>query len=97
MGEEIGMGNSAWGNGYHQGWADGLAQGLAEGKKGRAIVAGASIVGSLAVAGAAFAYREFKARSFAKREQELSAEDSNPVAGEGAGAEHEAGEGITSE
>lgn len=90
------MGNSAWGNGYHQGLADGLAQGLAEGKKGRAIVAAASIAGSLVVAGAAFGYREFKARSVAKREQELSAEDAAPVAAKGAGAEHEASEGITS-
>ncbi|NBE80369.1 hypothetical protein [Micromonospora rubida] len=96
VGKGTGMGNSAWGNGYHQGLTDGLAQGLAEGKKGRAIVAGASIVGGLVVAGAAFGYREFKARSFAKRVQELSVEDSDPVAGEGVGDEHEASEGITS-
>ncbi|MFC4016435.1 hypothetical protein ACFOW4_00510 [Micromonospora sp. GCM10011542] len=84
------MGNPSWGHGYHQGFADGA-------KTGGAIGVGATIVVSLVVAGAAFGYRKLEARSLAKREQDLSAEDSNPVAEEGAGDEHKAGEGTTSE
>ncbi|MFI2666683.1 hypothetical protein [Micromonospora carbonacea] len=97
------MGNSAFGKGHHLGkaegialgLAEGIAQGLAEGKKGRAIVGGVSFVGGLAVAGAVLGYREFKARSIAKREQELPAEGSAPATVDGAGDEREAGEGIT--
>lgn len=52
------MGNPAWGHGYHQGFADGA-------KRGGIIGAGSTIAIGLVVAGAAFGYREFKARSFA--------------------------------
>lgn len=83
------MGNPAWGHGYHQGFDDGFM-------KGGVIGAGVTIASTLVVAGAAFGYRKLKARSFAKREQDLSA-DSNPVTEEGAGDEGEAGEGTTSE
>ncbi|GAA4521719.1 hypothetical protein GCM10023191_100290 [Actinoallomurus oryzae] len=84
------MGNPAWGHGYHQGFGDGFT-------KGGVIGAGVTIASGLVVAGAAFGYRKLKARSFAKREQDLSAEESNPVIEERAGDEHEAGEGSTSE
>lgn len=88
------MGNSAWGHGYHQGFDDGFADGAT---KGGVIGAVVTIASGLVVAGAAFGYRKLKARSFAKREQDLSAEDSNPVTEEGTGDEHEAGEGTKSE
>ncbi|MGC4868154.1 hypothetical protein ACLQ3B_22295 [Micromonospora sp. DT53] len=78
------MGNPSWGRGYHQGFADGA-------KQGGAIGVAATVAFSVVVAGAAFGYRELKARSFAKREQDLSATDSDPSAEEG--DEHEAGEG----
>ncbi|MFI2709088.1 hypothetical protein ACH495_03005 [Micromonospora sp. NPDC018662] len=85
------MGNSAWGNGYHQGFGDGLAEG-SKGAMGGWIVAGATIVVSLA----AFGYRELKGRSLAEREQEISAEELSPVGKGGAGDEHDAGRGTTS-
>ncbi|WP_349879402.1 hypothetical protein ABIH81_06015 [Micromonospora sp. HUAS YX12] len=84
------MGNSAWGNGYHQGFDDGFAKG-AKGTAAGWIVAGATAVVSLA----AFGYRELKARSLVEREQ-VPAEDSNPAATGGAGDEHDAGKGPTS-
>ncbi|MGW1453310.1 hypothetical protein ACWCO3_34580 [Micromonospora sp. NPDC002411] len=84
------MGNAVWGHGYHQGFADGAKQGGVLG------VAGTIAVG-VVVAGVAFGYRELKARSFAKRDQELAAEGSNPVAEESAGDEQEASEGTTNE
>lgn len=84
------MGNPAWGHGYHQGFADGAT-------RGGAIGAGVTIAVGLVVAGATFGYRKLKARSLAKREQELSAEDSNPAAEEGPDEERRAREAITSE
>ncbi len=74
------MGNPAWGHGYRQGFDEGFA-------KGGVIGAVVTIASGLVVAGAAFGHRKLKARSFAKREQDLSAEESNPVTEEGTTSE----------
>jgi hypothetical protein len=61
------VGNSAWGNGYHQGQRTGRLQGAGAG------TAGTLVVGGLIIAGK-WGYDEFQKRRAAKSEQRLLAE-----------------------